>query len=93
MALSERFYDETTISLLENVSMSSILTNHLNNNDHLQSNSNNNNNNANENYSNNKSETFKPRYPVFYDYETPTIPSGNHYCHYFISFQINCNYS
>lgn len=75
MALNDRFCDEMmmTASRIENVSMSSILTNTLTNNDQLLNNSN---NNIIGNYSNNKSEVFKPRYPVFYDYETPTIPPG-----------------
>lgn len=54
--------------------MSSILTNNITNHDSAHNNSN---NHENDNYSNNKLETFKPRYPVFYDYVTPTIPPGD----------------
>lgn len=50
MALSEKFYDD--LAYMENVSVSSVVTN-------------------------NKNENFKPRYPVYYYYETPIIPPGS----------------
>ncbi|XP_013118372.1 arrestin domain-containing protein 17 [Stomoxys calcitrans] len=47
MALSEKFFDD--LAYMENVSVSSVVTN-------------------------SKNENFKPRYPVYYYYETPIIP-------------------